>query len=89
MAITTDAAHHTAPSELDALAASWRRHLTAQRISPSGYKVTGGGYDARYYGGAPDHSKPYLASGRQGWSAKWTGTGSEDGYVTVRSICMR
>ncbi len=30
---TTDAAHHTAASELDDLIASWRRHLVAQRMS--------------------------------------------------------
>jgi site-specific recombinase XerD len=30
---TTDAANHTATSELEALSASWRRHLTAQRMS--------------------------------------------------------
>jgi site-specific recombinase XerD len=33
--ITTDAPHHTATSELDDLIASWRRHLTAQRMSPA------------------------------------------------------
>lgn len=36
MAITTtDTAHHTGTSELAALSASWRRHLTAQRMSPA------------------------------------------------------
>ena len=33
--ITTDVAHHTATTELDDLIASWRRHLTAQRMSPA------------------------------------------------------
>ncbi|MEX2183475.1 MAG: tyrosine-type recombinase/integrase [Chloroflexota bacterium] len=33
--ITTDVAHHTATAELDGLIASWRRHLTAQRMSPA------------------------------------------------------
>jgi site-specific recombinase XerD len=33
--ITTDAHHHTATTELDDLIASWRRHLTAQRMSPA------------------------------------------------------
>jgi site-specific recombinase XerD len=36
MTITTSGTgHHTATSELEALAASWRRHLTAQRMSPA------------------------------------------------------
>ncbi len=33
--ITTDVAHHTATTELHDLIASWRRHLTAQRMSPA------------------------------------------------------
>lgn len=33
--ITTDAPHHTGTAELDDLIASWRRHLTAQRMSPA------------------------------------------------------
>ncbi len=33
--VTIDPAHHTARSELDGLSASWRRHLTAQRMSPA------------------------------------------------------
>ncbi len=33
--ITTDVAHHTATTELDDLIASWRRHLTARRMSPA------------------------------------------------------
>jgi site-specific recombinase XerD len=32
---TTDPAHHTATSELEALSASWRRGLTAERKSPA------------------------------------------------------
>jgi site-specific recombinase XerD len=33
--ITTDAPHHTGTSELDGVIDSWRRHLTAQRMSPA------------------------------------------------------
>ena len=37
--------HHTAPSDLPTLLASWRRHLAAQRLGPGnpGHLLGGGG----------------------------------------------
>ena len=57
---------------------------------PTGYKVTGGGYDTT---SGPHlyatQSMPITASPRQGWAVTFDGGGGSTGSFVVRAICIR
>jgi hypothetical protein len=83
MAITTtDKAHHTGTSELGALSASWRRRLTAQRISTATLSPYGTSVGLR---SLPDRARYADLAGSDHPRAPAAGTSGSPGGSTAGS----